>query len=619
MADNLRIKDHWQEQRLFLTRVIVTGVVLLLLTGLVIGRLVQLQVAQYETFSAQSQGNRIRVQPVPPIRGLILDRNGEVLAENMPSYQLELVPEQVPDLQDTLARLVDLGLIEAEALEGVRRTIASRRRFDTIAIAERLEEEQVALFAVNRPHFPGVDIRARLARYYRHGPAIAHVLGYMGGIGPEDQARIDRAAYAGTTHIGRSAIERAYEAQLLGTVGREEVLVNAHGRRMQVLGRGPARPGRDLILTIDIETQLAAYEALGGQRGAVVAIDPRNGEVLALVSTPSFDPTALSTGISRRDFLALQENEDRPLFNRALRGQYPPGSTIKPIMGLAGLHYNVVTPGHRMMCRGFYQLPGSRHRFRDWRPQGHGMVDLHESIVQSCDVYFYDLAREMGIERMAAFLQTFGLGGTSGLDIPGEQPGLVPTPAWKRTAFRNPQDQAWFPGETVIAGIGQGYMLTTPLQLAWSTATVAARGVRYRPQLLLGQRDPLSGQVWLSEPELQEPVPVDDAQQWAVVIDAMRDVLHGPRGTARAVGQGALIEIAGKSGTAQVFTVAQDQRYEDLDVPERLRDHALFVAFAPIEAPSIAVAVIVENGESGSRVAAPVARQVIETHLRLGS
>lgn len=615
MAQALRIKDHWQEQRLFLVRVIVTAILLVTLTAVVIGRLVQLQVVQYETFSAQSQGNRIRVQPIPPIRGLVFDRNGELLAENMPSWQLELTAEQVPNLDDTLARLAETGLVDAEALPALRRAITSRRRFEPVPILERLSEEQVALFAVHRPYFPGVEIRARLSRRYLHGPAMAHVMGYMGGISPEDQQRIDLAAYAGTTHIGKSAVERAFEGHLHGSVGREEVLVNAHGRRMQVLGRGAARPGRDVLLTIDIGTQLAAWEAMQDKRGAVVAIDPRNGEVLALVSAPSFDPTAMSSGLSRRDFIALQEDKDRPLFNRALRGQYPPGSTIKPIIGLAGLQHGVVQPATRKWCGGSYSLPNSRHRYRDWKPEGHGWVDLYDGIVQSCDVYFYDLARELGIERMAGFLKSFGLGAATGLEIAGEQPGVVPSPAWKRTAFRNPADQVWFPGETVIAGIGQGYMLMTPLQLAYSTATVAARGQRFQPTLLHALHDPATGLREFATPVAQEPVLVDDPVQWDVVIDAMRDVYHGSRGTARAAGQDAPFLMAGKSGTAQVFTVAQDQNYSDLDVAERLRDHALFVAFAPLEEPRIAVAVIVENGESGSRVAAPIARQVMEAYL----
>ena len=526
MAQALRIKDHWQEQRLFVVRVVVTSILLLALTGVVIGRLVQLQVVQYEAFSAQSQGNRIRVQPIPPIRGLVFDRNGQVLAENIPSWQLEITAEQVLNLDDTLARLAETGLLDAETLPALRRSVTSRRRFEPVAILERLTEEQVALFAVHRPYFPGVEIRARLTRRYLHGPAIAHVMGYMGGISVEDKQRIDLATYAGTTHIGKSAVERAFEGHLHGAVGREEVLVNAHGRRMQVLGRGPARPGRDVLLTIDIETQLAAWDALQGMRGAVVAIDPRNGEVLAMVSAPSFDPTAMSSGMSRREFVALQEDQDRPLFNRALRGQYPPGSTIKPIIGLAGLQHGVVQPAMRKWCGGSYSLPNSRHRYRDWKPEGHGWIDLHDGIVQSCDVYFYDLARELGIERMASFLAGFGLGAATGLEIAGEQTGLVPSPAWKRTAFRNPADQVWFPGETVIAGIGQGYMLTTPLQLAYSTATVAARGQRFQPTLLHALHDPATGLREFAIPVPQDPVVIDDPRQWDLVIDSMRDEVH---------------------------------------------------------------------------------------------
>jgi penicillin-binding protein 2 len=612
----LRIKDHWREQQLFTGRLLVSIVIVLGLTGLVVARLVQLQVGKYEYYSAQSSGNRIRVQPIPPIRGLILDRNGKVLAENTPSYQLELTPEQVPDMADTLRRLVASGILEEGDLPELKEMIVSRRSFDTVVVAGRLTDEELAAFAVRRPHFPGLEISARLGRSYPYGAAAAHLLGYVGGISADDKKILDPVEYAGTTHVGKISVERSFEDDLHGTSGHEDVVVNVHGRKMQVLDRIRSLPGRDVILTIDMDAQLAADQALQGKRGAAVAIDPRNGEVLAFVSTPAYDPNALSAGLSRRAYLALQEDIDRPMFNRALRGQYPPGSTIKPMVALAALHYGVTTPERRIGCRGFFSLPRSSHRYRDWKPEGHGSVNLYSAIEQSCDVYFYTMARELGIERMGGFLQTFGLGDVTGVDIGGEQKGVVPSQAWKTKQFKRPGDQVWFPGETVIAGIGQGYLLVTPLQLAHAAATIAARGQRFQPMLLKGSRDPATGTIEYEAPTPLPPVPEQDPTRWAAIIEGMHGVMQGPRGTARAVGLNAPYPMAGKSGTAQVFSIGQKEKYIAKDVAERRRDHALFIAFAPLEAPRIAVAVVIENGESGSKAAAPIARAVIDAYLR---
>ena len=616
MARALRIKDHWREQQLFTGRLLASSVMVLGLMGLVLGRLVQLQVGQYEYFSAQSSGNRIRVQPIPPIRGLILDRNEQVLAENTPGYQLEMTPEQVPDMADTLRRLVASGILEDADVPELKEAIGSRRSFDTVVVAERLTDEELAVFAVRRPNFPGLEIRARLGRSYPFGAATAHLLGYVGGISADDKKTLDAVEYAGTTHVGKISVERSFEAKLHGTSGHEDVVVNVHGRKMQVLDRVRSLPGRDVILTIDMAAQLAGFRALEGKRGAAVAIDPRNGEVLAFVSTPAYDPNALSAGLSRRAYLALQEDIDRPLFNRALRGQYPPGSTIKPIVALAALHYGVTTPERRVGCRGFFTLPGSSHRYRDWRPAGHGSVNLYNAIEQSCDVYFYSMARELGIDRLGDFLKAFGLGTATGVDIGGEQPGLVPSPAWKKKAFRQPGARVWFPGETVISGIGQGYLLVTPLQLAHVAATTAARGQRFQPMLVKALRNPATGTIEYEAPTPLPPVPEQDSAWWDAIIEGMHGVMQGPRGTARGVGLTAAYPMAGKSGTAQVFTIGQKEKYVAKDVAERRRDHALFIAFAPIAEPRIAVAVVIENGESGSKAAAPIALAVIDAYLK---
>jgi penicillin-binding protein 2 len=615
MARALRIKDHWAEQRLFGGRLAVAAFAVVAMAGLVVSRLVQLQVVQYDDYSAQSRGNRIRVEPVPPIRGLILDRDGKLLAASTPSYQLEMTPEQVPDLEETLQRLVSTGILPADELEDLRDTIRARRPFDTIVVAERLGEDELASFSVQRPRFPGLEIEARLGRYYPYGAATAHLLGYVGSISAADKETLDPIAYAGTSHVGKISVEKNYEAELHGTGGHVDVVVNAHGRRMQRLKRVRSLPGKDLILAIDLEAQLAADTALAGKRGAAVAIDPRNGEVLVLSSTPAFDPNVMSAGIGRKAYIALQEDIDRPMFNRALRGQYPPGSTIKPIVAMAGLHYGTTTPERRVGCGGAYSIPGSSHRYRDWKPNGHGSVDMINGIAQSCDVYFYGLARDIGIQRLSDFMKTFGLGSLTGIDVGGEQSGIVPSPAWKKKAFRKASNQIWFPGETVITGIGQGYMLTTPLQLAHATATIAARGKRFEPRVLKGLRDPATGRVEYIAPRPLPGVPDSEALRWDTIIEGMHSVMHGANGTARAVGAGAPFQMAGKSGTAQVFTVAQNKKYNAAEVDERRRDHALFVAFAPLEDPRIAVAVIIENGESGSKAAAPIARKVMEAYL----
>jgi penicillin-binding protein 2 len=616
MASTIRLKDHWAEQRLFLRRAIASGIIVVVLTSIVVGRLTQLQVLDYEYFSAQSQGNRIRVQPLPPTRGLIFDRNGAVLAENLPSYQLELTPEQVPDTNETLNRLANFNLIPTEDIDGLKALIRTHRSFDAIPIRQRLSDEEVAKFAIERPRFPGVEIRARLVRNYPYGEAVAHALGYVGGINVEDMNSIDQSNYLGTALIGKVSVERQYESDLHGQVGHADVLANARGRIMQTLGDEPSIPGKDLILTLDIESQIAAHTSLSGRRGAVVAIDPKNGEILVFASAPAFDPNAISIGMSRKQYRTLQDDPDLPLFNRALRGSYPPGSTIKPFLGLAGLSHDVRDPDEKVFCGGHYRIPGNTHRYRDWKPAGHGPMTLHAAIEQSCDVYFYGLARELGIDRMEIFLKKFGLGNRTGIDIAGEKPGLIPSREWKKQAFSEREDQVWFPGETVITGIGQGYMLVTPLQLAHATATLANRGIRYRPTLLRAFADSVTDSARFLEPEALESVSGINNDQWERIISAMNAVMQGRRGTARATGADAPFTMAGKTGTAQVFTVAQDEEYDEKEIAERMRDHALFIGFAPLEDPQIAVAVIVENGEHGSSTAAPIGRQVIETYLR---
>ncbi|MGI9309326.1 MAG: penicillin-binding protein 2, partial [Gammaproteobacteria bacterium] len=462
-------------------------------------------------------------------------------------------------------------------------------------------------------NFPGVEIRARLTRFYPYGETAAHALGYVGGISATDKETLDAAAYAGTSYIGKVAVERSYESELHGDVGHQDVLVNVHGRMMETLNTELSVPGRDLILSLDIDSQAVAEEALRGRRGAAVAIDPGNGDIIVFASAPSFDPNGFARGLSQEQFQTLQSDVNQPLFNRASRGKYPPGSTIKPMLALAGLEAGAIK-NKKLVCRGYFVLPGRKHRYRDWKPEGHGPMDVHDAIAQSCDTYFYDLAIELGIEAMAVSFSEFGLGDTTGIDIGSESGGLVPNREWKMRNFRNPEDKVWFPGETVITGIGQGFMLATPLQLAHATATIASRGTRYRPSLVKSVRDPISNTMANRQP-LALPAVQAQPEHWDQIIAAMEGVMSDPRGTARVAGTGSPWRIAGKSGTAQVFSVGQDEEYDEEELAERMRDHALFIAFAPVEEPRIAVAVIVENGGSGSSVAAPIARRIIDTYL----
>jgi penicillin-binding protein 2 len=622
MARSVRLKDHAAEQRLFGRRIIAATLVITFCAVALIARLAYLQILRHDYFTELSQGNRIRIDPLPPSRGLIYDRNGVALALNRPAYQLEVIREQTPDIEDTLRRLVALQLLPVEDLERTRRALNARRTFDVVPIRLQLSEEELARFAVNRPYFPGVEVRPRLTRYYPNVGSAVHALGYVAAISEKDQATIDVPNYAGTTLIGKLGIERAFEHELHGETGYQQMLVNAQGRLVERVGinapdlvRHEPTAGNDLYLAIDERVQRTAEEALAGHRAAVVAIDPRNGDVVAYVSTPMFDPNGFARGLTVPEYAGLQGDVDRPLYDRAMRGVYPPGSTIKPLIALAALENDVIAPETTRVCHGAFQLPGSRHRFRDWKKGGHGTVDMHRAIAQSCDVYFYSVASQMGIDRMHDFLVQFGLGGPTGLDIGGERTGLVPSPAWKRTAFKRPELQTWFPGETVIAGIGQGYMLATPLQLAQAAATIATRGQRFAPRLVKKIRDARSGEIRELAPKALPAVKLKDPAHWDIIIGGMIGVTNDPAGTARRSQAGAPYKIAGKTGTAQVFTVGQNEKYNEKDITERMRDHALFIAFAPAEDPQLAVAVLVENGRSGSGTAAPIARKVFDAWL----
>jgi penicillin-binding protein 2 len=616
----VRIKDHWREQRLFDQRAFACAAVMGLATIALIARLFLLQVSRHDYYADLSQGNRVRTEPIPAARGLILDRDGELIAGSQPAYQLELVPEEVPDIDETLAELVQLNLIRTEDVDEIGRTIDSSRTFDSVPIRLRLSDEDVARFAVHRFEFRGVDIKTRQTRWYPNGNVAVHALGYVGAISEQDLKRIDRSAYAGTSLIGKLGVESAFERQLHGVNGSREVLVNAQGRSVERQGafvpklqsKAPL-PGDDLVLSIDLKIQRVAEAALAGHRGAVVALDPNNGDVLALVSLPGFDPTLFGQGITVAEYRALADDIDRPLFNRALRGTYPPGSTVKPAIALAALTYHAVDPIAHRFCAGSFHLPGSSFIYREYHNEHHGAVDLDDAIARSCDVYFYGLANELGVDRISKFLGKLGFGQPTGIDISGEKAGILPSREWKEKTFARPVDRVWFPGETVSFGIGQGYLTVTPIELAHYASIVATRGKIWRPRLVTAYRDPRSGELHRIAAVSDGEVPGVAPEDWQRVVHGMIGVTQ--RGTAAAIGLHAAYTFAGKTGTAQVFTVARTDKYNASKINERLRDHSWFIAFAPADAPRIALAVLEENGGAGASAAAPIARKVLDAYL----
>jgi penicillin-binding protein 2 len=604
-------KDTAAERRLFQRRVTVMLVFVFLLMAGLVARMYQLQVVEHDIYTTLSDKNRVQVQSVPPPRGLVYDRNDVLLAENRPVFSVTVVPERVGGMDATLEQLVKILDVSEEDMKRFQRRLREPRRpFQEIPLRYDLTEDEIARLAVHRHELPGVEVEAELVRYYPHSELTAHALGFVGRINRDELQRIDPVNYAGTNYIGKSGVERFYEELLHGKVGYQHVETNARGRTLRVLERENPVPGEDLKLHIDLRLQNRAHELLDGRRGAIVAIEPATGGILALASVPGFDANKFVTGISVSDYGELRDSKDKPLFNRALRGQYPPGSTLKPMLAIAALDSGAVTRDHTIWDPGYFQFNSAGRRWRDWKRGGHGWVDLSYAITQSCDVYFYEAAVEMGVDTMHSYLSRFGFGEDATLDVSGALSGLLPSADWKR-AVRN---EPWYPGDTVNLGIGQGFMLSTPLQLATATALIANRGEWVEPRLLrdiLGDR---SVEEFLPN-ETHEPLKLKDTSDWEFIADAMAEVMHGVKGTARAAGRGASYRMAGKTGTAQVFSLAEDEEYDADEIRERLRDHALFVGFAPLKNPQIAVAVIVENGGGGSSTAAPVARALFDAWL----
>jgi penicillin-binding protein 2 len=610
-------RDLQSELRRFQLRLGVASAVVLAAFGLLALRFAYLQLVQHDYYRTKAEDNRISIVPLVPNRGLIMDRSGVVLARNESQYTLEISPQKVANVEATiseLATVIDIGPRERGRFRKLR---AEVKGADSLPIKTRLTDEEVARFAANAYRFPGVEIKARLFRNYPFGELASHVLGYIGRIDDRDVERLEAEGvapnYRGADFIGKSGLEASYERELHGTTGSAQVEIDAGGRGIRMLASTPPQAGNNLVLTLDLKLQRVAENAFGKYRGALVAIEPATGGVLALVSKPGFDPNLFVEGIDTASWDALNHDPDKPLNNRALTGAYPPGSTVKPFMALMALHLGKRTPEYTIADPGFFVLPGVAHRYRDWKVGGHGTVNLYKAIVQSCDTYFYGLAADTDIDQLHGFVSQFGFGRPTGLDIEGEKPGLLPSREWKRKRFRRPEEQRWYQGDSVSVGIGQGYNLATPMQLAFATSVLANNGVVYRPHLVRHVVDQRSGETRAVEPQPVRTVPLNP--KWVnLVKSAMVDVTK-PGGTAARAGAGAAYVFAGKTGTAQVIAMKQDEKYDEKKVSERFRDHALFIAFAPAGEPKIALGILVENGGHGSATAAPIARQVFDYYL----
>lgn len=610
-------RDHQRELRRFRVRLIVAGAAVFVAFGILLGRFVWLQYIQHEYYQTKAESNRISVVPIQPNRGLIMDRNGVVLARNFSAYTLEVNPDKIENLEATVEALSDIVKIDERDLNRFRKLRTEFRAADTLPIKTRLTDEEVARFAAHAYRFPGVEIKARLYRQYPYGTLASHAIGYMGRINERDLQRVtedqQRANYRGTDHIGKLGIEASYEYALHGITGAAQVEIDANGKAIRTLSSTPPVAGNNLILTLDAKLQEIIEQAFGDYRGAMVAIEPSTGGVLAFVSQPGFDPNLFVDGIDPQSWNELNNSPDRPLTNRALTGAYPPGSTIKPFMALMALELGKRTPDYTIRDPGYYQLPGHTHRYRDWKVGGHGTVNLYKSLVVSCDTYYYGLAVDIDIDDMHRFLSQFGFGQETGIDIPGEKSGLLPSRDWKRKRFSKPEDQRWYTGDSVSVTIGQGYSLTTPLQLAYATAILANNGVAYKPHLVKYIVDTRTGEQIPVEPQPTRHVKLKP--EWVKLVrNAMVDVMK-PGGTGSRAGRDAAYPFAGKTGTAQVIGIKQGERYDEKRIAERFRDHALFVAFAPADDPKIAVGILVENGGHGSTVAAPIARTAFDYYL----
>jgi penicillin-binding protein 2 len=607
-------KDHQRELHYFQTRIGIAGVFVLAAFGLLLLRFIYLQIVQYDYYKTKAEDNRISVVPIVPNRGLILDRSGAVLARNYSAYTLEISPGKVADLEKTVNELAAIVEIRPSDRMRLKRLMIEAKGADSLPIRTRLTDEEVAKFAANRYRFPGVDIQARLFRQYPLTGLTSHITGYIGRINERDLEWIEskqlESNYKGTEHIGKNGLEQKYETELHGVTGYEQVEVDAGGRGVRTLSRTSPTSGNNLVLTIDINLQEVAERAFGENRGALVAIEPASGGVLAFISKPGFDPNLFVDGIDAASWEQLNNSPDRPMINRALAGTYPPGSTFKPYMALAALELGKRTPQQTIHDPGFFQF--GNHRFRDDKVGGHGTVDMYKSLVASCDTYYYMLGNDLGIDSIARFIGQFGFGAKTGIDLENEATGVLPSQEWKQQRFRKPEQQKWYAGETISVGIGQGYNAFTPLQMAQAMATLANNGVMYRPHLVNYIENIRTGERTLIEPRPQRTIALKPEH-----LEFIKRALAGVNieGTGARAFAKAEYTSAGKTGTAQVVAMKQNEKYDERHVAELHRDHALFIAFAPVESPKIALAVVVENAGFGARAAAPIARLVLDFYL----
>lgn len=603
MHKRILIKNHQQEMHLIFKRLMISIFAIFLMVSVLIGRLAVLQIYKRDVYSTLSTQNWLDLVPIEPTRGLIYDRNGTMLAENISVFSLDVIPLQVNDMNKTLAGISKLIAFSDNDLGQFQRQLKQHRRFEEIPLKLRLSEDEVSRFTENQHRFPGVFIKARLMRHYPLGETFSHVLGYVGRINAQELNEIDPINYSASHYIGKDGIEKFYEEELHGKVGYEEVENDASNKPVRILKQIKGTSGKNIYLTLDSGLQLIAQKAMEGYRGAIVAIAPDSGQVLAMVSAPSFDPNAFVTGINQKDFQALQSSQNRPLFNRALRGLYPLASTIKPFLALQGLNLGITTTDYTIVDHGWFQLNENSIPYRDWKRIGHGKVDLNRAIASSCDIYFYELANKMGIRHMDNILTQFGFGAPTGIDLDDEVPGIVASPEWKLTA----KGARWYDGDTIISGIGQGAMQSTPLQLAAASATLANRGQRFVPYLLLAEQLP-------GTPALpQQPIPLDpikmrEDKTWEIIVNAMQNVVTLPQGTAHKIFAETAYTLAAKTGTAQVVSLrsTRDEENKQTNLPERLRDHHLFIAFAPVDHPKIALAIVTENNNAVSEIAKTV-------------
>lgn len=605
------LKNSKKEKYLLSSRLIVIFVAVTGLSLMLISRLIYLQIYEYNRYTTLSKKNQLNVIPIPPSRGIIYDRRGVILAENIPVYSLELVPERIKNISKTLIKLKKLlPSLTNEDIKNFYKTMRHNRSFDSLPLKLKLNQEEVALFAVNLYRFPGVNIKARLMRHYPLKEIMAHILGFVGRINKNELNKVNVINYRATNFIGKVGIEKYYENILHGQVGYEQIETDASGRTIRVLYKVVPYSGKKIYLTIDSRLQRIAYDALLDHRGAIVVINPNNGDILAMVSMPSYDPNQFVQGMNDTDYLSLSTSKSQPLYNRAIRGQYPPASTIKPFVALGALEQGIIRENDKIYDPGWYKLPNSKHPYRDWNRHGHGVIDMKRAITVSCDTYFYHLAHLLGIRRIQESLSHFGFGELTHIDMGEELAGLLPSQEWKRKIKKLP----WYPGDTLISGIGQGFMLATPLQLAKATASLALKGKPVRPHLLLKTMDTENNNIEYFSSTLQQAISLPSLYHWNIIANAMQNVILSKEGTGFRFGRDPTYTIAGKTGTAQLFSLKQDNTRDSSNIPEVLRDHSSFIAFAPVESPQIAVAVLVEN----DYIASNIARKVIDAYFELG-